>query len=202
MANRNSIPSSRVLVELVDGQGRTVGLTDKHVAHRAPGLRHRAFSVFLFDDKDELLLQRRAAGKYHSPGVWSNSCCGHPLPGGDPRGAALGRARHELGVELDGLRASGTVSYEYSDPLTGMVEREYNHLYVGRVRSRRLRPDASEVSDVRWVNPGALSTMRSEVAFSEWFETVLDAAVPRFARGRSGIDLPGRPEAAARSEEA
>lgn len=202
MPTQNSIRSTRVVVELVDDQGRTVGLSEKHVAHRAPGLRHRAFSVLLFDDKDELLLQRRAGGKYHSPGVWSNSCCGHPLPGEDPRGAALRRARHELGVELDGLRGSGTVSYEYRDPLTAMVEREYNHLFVGRVRSRRLQPDPSEVGDVRWVSPGALSTMRSEVAFSEWFETVLNAAVPPFARDEPGVDIPVRLEAAGRSEEA
>jgi isopentenyl-diphosphate delta-isomerase len=79
MANSSAGP---IMLELVDEDGTTIGTAEKLSAHVAPGRLHRAFSVFLFDEKGRLLLQRRALGKYHSPGVWSNTCCGHPYPGG------------------------------------------------------------------------------------------------------------------------
>ncbi|MET9933122.1 NUDIX domain-containing protein, partial [Streptomyces sp. NPDC006324] len=77
-----------IMLELVDEDGRTIGTAEKLTAHQAPGQLHRAFSVFLFDETGRLLLQRRALGKYHSPGVWSNTCCGHPYPGEAPFAAA------------------------------------------------------------------------------------------------------------------
>ncbi|MGO4758862.1 isopentenyl-diphosphate Delta-isomerase, partial [Streptomyces sp. 2MCAF27] len=80
-----------IMLELVDEDGRTIGTAEKLSAHLAPGRLHRAFSVFLFDDEGRLLLQRRALGKYHSPGVWSNTCCGHPYPGEPPFVAAARR---------------------------------------------------------------------------------------------------------------
>ena len=83
----NGAPEA-ILLELVDEHGNTIGTAEKLSAHQAPGQLHRAFSVFLFDEQGRLLLQRRALGKYHSPGVWSNTCCGHPYPG---RGAVRGR---------------------------------------------------------------------------------------------------------------
>src|SRR5580693_119652 len=113
-------PEAEEELELVDDAGQTVGVAGKLAAHQAPGHLHRAFSVFLFSAADPgfsepgpgfgasapgpapsgplMLLQRRAAGKYHSPGVWSNTCCGHPRPQEDPRAAAVRRVREELGL--------------------------------------------------------------------------------------------------------
>lgn len=90
--------SPAILLELVDEEGNTIGTAEKLAAHQAPGQLHRAFSVFLFDEQGRLLLQRRALGKYHSPGVWSNTCCGHPYPGEAPFAAAARRTYEELGV--------------------------------------------------------------------------------------------------------
>lgn len=166
-----------ILLELVDEDGVTVGTAEKLAAHQPPGQLHRAFSVFLFDARGRLLLQQRALGKYHSPGVWSNSCCGHPYPGEAPFAAAARRTSEELGVSPTLLAEAGTVRYNHPDPASGLVEQEYNHLFVGLVQSP-LRPDPEEVASTAWVNPDELAERHAKDTFSAWFMTVLDAARP------------------------
>ncbi|MGW1228644.1 isopentenyl-diphosphate Delta-isomerase [Streptomyces sp. NPDC001478] len=166
-----------ILLELVDENGTTIGTEEKLAAHLAPGLLHRAFSVFLFDEKGRLLLQRRALGKYHSPGVWSNTCCGHPYPGEAPFAAAARRTYEELGVSPSLMAEAGTVRYNHPDPASGLVEQEFNHLFVGLVRDLP-RPDAEEVGETVFVTAGELAERHAEGPFSAWFMTVLDAARP------------------------
>ncbi|RZU23483.1 isopentenyl-diphosphate Delta-isomerase [Streptomyces sp. BK239] len=166
-----------ILLELVDADGLTIGTAEKLAAHQPPGQLHRAFSVFLFDERGRLLLQRRALGKYHSPGVWSNTCCGHPYPGEAPFAAAARRTFEELGVSPSLMAEAGTVRYNHPDPASGLVEQEYNHLYVGLVQSR-LRPDPEEVGDTAYVTPAELAERHAKDTFSAWFMTVLDAARP------------------------
>ncbi|WP_030781231.1 isopentenyl-diphosphate Delta-isomerase [Streptomyces sp. NRRL S-920] len=166
-----------ILLELVDEDGRTIGTAEKLSAHEAPGQLHRAFSVFLFDEQGRLLLQQRAAGKYHSPGVWSNTCCGHPYPGEAPFAAAARRTYEELGVSPSLLAEAGTVRYNHPDPESGLVEQEFNHLFVGMVQSP-LRPDPSEVGETAFVTADELKARHEEGPFSAWFMTVLDAARP------------------------
>ncbi|GAA1854896.1 isopentenyl-diphosphate Delta-isomerase [Myceligenerans crystallogenes] len=165
------------MLELVDESGTTIGTAEKLSAHVPPGRLHRAFSVFLFDDAGALLLQRRAWTKYHSPGVWSNSCCGHPFPGEPPAEAAARRVREELGVTPHLLRPAGTVRYTHPDPASGLVEREYNHLFTGLVRTPP-RPDPEEIAEVRFAAPDEVVREAGEGDFSAWFGTVLDAARP------------------------
>lgn len=166
-----------ILLELVDEDGLTIGTAEKLAAHQPPGQLHRAFSVFLFDERGRLLLQQRALGKYHSPGVWSNTCCGHPYPGEAPFAAAARRTFEELGVSPSLLAEAGTVRYNHPDPASGLVEQEYNHLFVGLVQSR-LRPDPDEVGGTAYVTPAELAERHAEDTFSAWFMTVLDAARP------------------------
>lgn len=166
-----------ILLELVDESGVTIGTAEKLWAHQAPGHLHRAFSVFLFDDEGRLLLQRRALGKYHSPGVWSNTCCGHPYPGEQPFVAAARRTAEELGAAPALLREAGTVRYNHPDPASGLVEQEYNHLFVGLVRGP-LRPDPEEIAETAFVDPAELARLDADKPFSAWFRTVLDAALP------------------------
>ena len=166
-----------ILVELVDDQGAKTGVLEKVAAHQDPGHLHRAFSIFLFDSHGRLLLQRRAHTKYHSPGVWSNSCCGHPRPDEPPIFAAAERTLTELGVPPTELREAGTVQYSHLDTITGLVEREYNHLLVGLIRGP-LHPHPYEVSDIAFVTPDKLKALRSSHRFSSWFDTVLEAARP------------------------
>src|ERR1700759_5197467 len=87
---------TREEVILVNEADAPVGRMEKLEAHRK-ALLHRAFSVFIFNSKGEMLLQRRAAGKYHSPGLWTNACCSHPRPGEDTLAAAVRRLEEELG---------------------------------------------------------------------------------------------------------
>ncbi|MCX5054341.1 MULTISPECIES: isopentenyl-diphosphate Delta-isomerase [unclassified Streptomyces] len=166
-----------ILLELVDEDGVTIGTAEKLAAHQPPGQLHRAFSVFLFDERGRLLLQQRAQGKYHSPGVWSNTCCGHPYPGEAPFAAAARRTYEELGVSPSLLAEAGTVRYNHPDPESGLVEQEYNHLFVGLVQSA-LRPDPEEVGATAFVTPEELAERHAKDTFSSWFMTVLDAARP------------------------
>jgi isopentenyl-diphosphate delta-isomerase len=166
-----------IMIELVDEDGRTIGTAEKLSAHQPPGRAHRAFSVFLFDEAGRLLVQRRALAKYHSPGVWSNTCCGHPYPGEPPFLAATRRTAEELGAAPALLREAGTVSYHHPDPASGLVEREYNHLFAGLVTAP-LRPDPEEVAETAFVTPRELERRRAGEPFSAWFGTVLDAARP------------------------
>jgi isopentenyl-diphosphate Delta-isomerase len=178
----NGVPSSEgaaepIMLELVDENGVTIGTAEKLSAHRAPGRLHRAFSVFLFDDEGRLLLQRRALTKYHSPGVWSNTCCGHPYPGEQPFVAAARRTVEELGVAPVLMREAGAVRYNHPDPASGLVEQEYNHLFAGLVRGP-LKPDPDEIGETVFASPADLERLRGTGTFSAWFQTVLDAASP------------------------
>ncbi|WP_394428924.1 isopentenyl-diphosphate Delta-isomerase [Streptomyces sp. SGAir0957] len=166
-----------ILLELVDEDGRTIGTAEKLAAHQPPGRLHRAFSVFLFDEQGRLLLQQRALGKYHSPGVWSNTCCGHPYPGEAPFAAAARRTFEELGVSPSLMAEAGTVRYNHPDPESGLVEQEFNHLFVGMVQAP-LAPDAEEVGATAFVTAEELAARHAADPFSSWFMTVLDAARP------------------------
>ncbi|MFI5578679.1 isopentenyl-diphosphate Delta-isomerase [Streptomyces sp. NPDC051822] len=176
-----------IMLELVDEDGTTIGTAEKLAAHQAPGLLHRAFSVFLFDESGRLLLQRRALGKYHSPGVWSNTCCGHPYPDEAPFAAAARRTFEELGVSPTLLAEAGTVRYNHPDPASGLVEQEFNHLFVGLVQGEP-RPDPEEIGDTAFVTADELAERHAAAPFSAWFMTVLDAARPaiRELTGPSG----------------
>ncbi len=166
-----------ILLELVDEDGATIGTAEKLAAHQPPGQLHRAFSVFLFDSEGRLLLQQRAIGKYHSPGVWSNTCCGHPYPGEAPFAAASRRTFEELGVAPSLLAEAGTVRYNHPDPASGLIEQEFNHLFVGLVRQAP-QPDPEEIGATAFVTASELAARHVQDPFSAWFMTVLEAARP------------------------
>ena len=146
------------LVELVDELGAAIGSATVHEAHRAPGLLHRAFSVFLRDPANgRVLLQQRAVIKTRFPLRWANSCCGHPQPGEELAAAAGRRLTEELGVSGVSLVPVGVHTYQASDPATGRVEHEYDHVLLGDLPpGARIAPDPDEVAGVRWVSVPAL----------------------------------------------
>lgn len=172
-----SASPKQIMLELVNSQGVTTGIAEKLTAHQSPGQLHRAFSVFLFDDRGHMLLQRRALSKYHFPGVWSNACCGHPFPGEAPFQAATRRVGEELGVAPALLMEAGTVTYRHLDPQSGLVEHEYNHLFIGLVRAQP-HPDPSEVAEFALVTPDELRKRRAVDTFSGWFQDVFRGALP------------------------
>jgi len=120
-------PTSEVVI-LVDGQDRVVGVEEKHKAHMNPPQRHRAFSVFAFNEAGETLIQRRAFGKYHSAGLWANTCCGHPRPHEDIQEAARRRTFEELGFTPGPLTPLTKVSYTLHLG-QGLWELEFTHVF-------------------------------------------------------------------------
>jgi isopentenyl-diphosphate Delta-isomerase len=140
-------------VVLVDGEDVEVGAAPKLEAHRA-GLLHRAFSVFLLDSQGRVLLQRRASSKYHSPGRWSNTCCGHPRSGESAEAGARRRLQEEMGLTCD-LESAGWFIYKAS-VAPDLIEHELDHLFIGRFEGDP-EPNAAEVSEWRWESPVQLA---------------------------------------------
>src|SRR5258708_6729560 len=115
-------------VILIDNKDNEIGISEKLEAHRK-NLKHRAFSVFIFNNKKELLLQKRAMGKYHYAGLWTNTCCGHPRPGEPTPQAAQRRLMEEIGIQCD-LAKAFDFSYQ-ADLENGLHENELDHVYFG-----------------------------------------------------------------------
>lgn len=173
------------LVVLVDDDGRDIGTAPKLVAHQAPGRLHRAFSVFVLTSAGEVVLQRRAASKYHFAGRWSNTCCSHPLPGETVLAAACRRLAEEMGMAC-ALREVGTLRYEAHDVASGLVERELDHLLVGTSDSAPW-PDPAEVGDVRMVAlPALLADLSAHPdAYTPWLPAaaaLVAAALPLLSK--------------------
>lgn len=161
-------------VILVNASDEPIGTAGKIDAHSNAQL-HRAFSVFIVAPDNRILLQRRADGKYHSGGLWSNACCGHPRPGEATRDAAQRRLREEMGIDCE-LVSTGAFTYRaaVSDDL---VEHEYDHVFVGKCAGNPT-PDPQEIQEWRWVSLDDLTAWleREPEAFTVWFAQALDRA--------------------------
>lgn len=116
-------------VVLVDEKDTQIGIMEKMAAHIVPRL-HRAFSIFIFNSKGELLLQQRALSKYHSPGLWTNTCCSHPRQGETLEEATARRLKEELGMTCD-MHEVFTFIYKASVGL-GLTEHEFDHVWFGQ----------------------------------------------------------------------
>jgi isopentenyl-diphosphate Delta-isomerase len=136
------------LVILVDARDLEVGREGKLVAHRR-GDMHRAISVCVTDSKGRMLLQRRATGKYHSGGLWTNACCTHPRPGESVAAAAERRLREELGVTCS-LQFLFRTHYE-APVGSDLIENEIVHVFHGEYNGV-VRPNPSEVEEFSWVS--------------------------------------------------
>ena len=181
------------LVELVDDHGAATGSATVLDAHEAPGMLHRAFSVFLRDSTGRVLLQQRAAVKTRFPLRWGNTCCGHPAPGEEITVSAARRLTEELGVTGAVLREVGVYVYFAEDPVTGRVEREYDHVLLGDLPDgSEPRPDPGEVAQLRWVSVTELQEdlSASPAAYAPW----LDGVTRRLA-GHLGTQPASRPSA-------
>ncbi|MBR3257571.1 MAG: isopentenyl-diphosphate Delta-isomerase [Eggerthellaceae bacterium] len=185
---------------LVDGCDRQVGSAPKLRAHEE-GLLHRAFSVVLVRADGALLLSRRAEGKYHSGGLWANSCCSHPRVGEAVLDAAARRVREELGcgVAPGTLREIGV--YVYRAVFANcLVEYEYDHVLLGRIdaapgeEDAALALDPAEVGETRWISPEALAAELAACpeAFAAWAPGVLAMALRELlSQDAPAADEPG-----------
>jgi len=155
-------------VILVDQYDNALGFMDKMEAHKR-GLLHRAFSIFIFDARGEMLLQQRALTKYHSAGLWSNACCSHPYPGEEVKLAAARRLNEELGFETP-LEKIFDIIYQASFE-NGLVENEFDHVLVGRYEGS-IKMNSEEVNDCAF-RPMAqirLELKGSSEIYTEWFK--------------------------------
>jgi isopentenyl-diphosphate delta-isomerase len=136
------------LVVLLDEDGRAVGTADKAGVHHADTPLHLAFSCYLFDGKGNVLVTRRALHKRTFPGVWTNSCCGHPAPGEPLDEAVRRRVEQELGTTVTGLRLL-LPRFRYRAEQDGVVENEMCPVFVGSADGD-VAPDPDEVGEARW----------------------------------------------------
>ena len=160
-------------VILVDPDDVPIGSAGKLEAHEQ-GVLHRAFSVFLLSSSGEILLQRRARGKYHGGGLWSNSACGHPRPGETTAAAARRRLGEEMGLESQ-LEHRFAFTYR-AEMESGLIEHEIDHVFVGRMDGDRSpRPDPAEVEAWRWASPAKiLRELENDPGrFTPWFPEAL-----------------------------
>ena len=160
-------------VVLVDECDREVGVDERLRAHCDGGKLHRAFSVFIFNDRGELLLQRRAMNKPLFAGRWSNTCCSHPGSGADIAVEARRRLAFEMGIDAP-LRDVLTFTYRATDAASNLTEHELDHVLVG-VCNDDPAPRPEEVDDWRWVS---IDRLQAEIAadadsFSPWMPIAL-----------------------------
>jgi isopentenyl-diphosphate Delta-isomerase len=155
-------------VVLVNERDEAIGTMKKMEAHEK-GLLHRAFSVFIFDSKGRMLLQQRAAGKYHGAHLWTNACCSHPFPGEDVYKAAERRLREELGFEAS---LSEVFSFTYKAEVeNNLVEHEFDHVFAGQYEGN-IKPDPHEVSDFVYLDMSEIKTQieTEPLKFTSWFK--------------------------------
>ncbi len=159
-------------VILVNEQDEQIGLMPKMEAHEK-ALLHRAFSVFVFNHNNELMLQQRAFEKYHSPGLWTNTCCSHQRDGEGNIEAGKRRLREEMGFVVDLKEA---ISFIYKAPFdNGLTEHEYDHVLLGRYNGKP-SINKEEVADWKWM---ALEDVKADISsnpdnYTAWFKVIFE----------------------------
>ncbi len=159
----------------------TLTPVDKLEVHRR-GLRHPAVSVFVMAG-DRTLLQRRALGKYHTPGLWANACCTHPFWGEDAADCAARRLRQELGLTGMELRPAGRIEYR-ADVGNGLTEHELVEVFVAETAADTpLAPDPAEVMQTSWIDRAALAAdiAASPERYTPWLRIYLEAGIDQRA---------------------
>ena len=169
------------LLILVDDNDNEIGYGEKMETH-ITGRLHRAFSLFVFDKKSRsLLIHQRAAGKYHSGGLWTNSCCSHPRKGETLQDAVVRRAYEELGLAIP--CGDGTIpglievgKFKYFADFGDISEHEIDHVFIWETDGQvNLNPDSEEVMDFMWIEPPRLTELmqREPGSFTAWFAPAL-----------------------------
>jgi isopentenyl-diphosphate Delta-isomerase len=169
-------------VLLVDQNDRVIGTMEKMEAHQK-GLLHRAFSVLLFNDQGQVLLQKRAAHKYHSAGLWTNTCCSHPQPNEKIEDAASRRLREEMGIDA---QTQFAYKFIYKTALEReLIEHEYDYVFLGKFNGKP-NINKAEVQDWKFAD---LDWVRKDMVehpdeYTFWFKVIVnDPKLPLIQRG-------------------
>jgi isopentenyl-diphosphate delta-isomerase len=170
---------NRSKVVLVDENDQTIGVMDKLEAHEK-GILHRAFSIFIFNDKGQMLIHQRAKGKYHGSELWTNTCCSHPQWEEDVKQSAEERLVYEMGLECD---LSYRFSFLYKIPVENkLIEHEFDHVFSGLTNQEPIINN-KEVMAYKWVNPAEL---QKDIAdnpgkYTFWFKEILPMLMQKLA---------------------
>ncbi len=165
-------------VILVDKKDNQVGTMEKMSAHQNGGTLHRAFSIFLFNKENKLLLQRRALTKYHSGGLWTNTCCSHPQPGESIIEAGKRRLREELGIDCP---LEEHFSFIYKANLDhDLTEHEFDHVLFGDYSGEAIL-NYDEVDSIKWLTLAEINKLMIEQPddFTVWFKIVFDQVMQK-----------------------
>lgn len=160
------------LVILVDENDNEIGYLDKLEAHKK-GMLHRAFSVLIFNSADQLLLQKRAANKYHSAGLWTNTCCSHPKPNERMVDAVQRRLQEEMGIACE---TNFAYKFLYQTKLEhGLTEHELDYVFIGICDDKPVI-NSSEVSDWKFISLADIrrDLIKNSEAYTFWFKEIIN----------------------------
>jgi isopentenyl-diphosphate Delta-isomerase len=164
-------------VILVDTNDVEIGVAEKMEAHQK-ALLHRAFSVFIFNDAGEMLIHQRALSKYHSGGLWTNACCGHPRPNEKTLDAAKRRLMEEMGINCE---LEHKFAFTYKVALDNhLTEHEVDHVFIGKFNGP-VAANSLEVQDYKWLSIEDVKHALSQNAdsFTEWFKICLSEVLSK-----------------------
>ena len=169
-----------ILVDRMDGE---IGTEEKLRAHRE-GKLHRAFSIFIFNTLGELLLQKRSEIKYHSGGLWTNTCCSHPRLGESHSCAARRRLNEEMGFDCELTELFSFIYHAELD--NNLFEHELDHVFVGRYDGQPV-PNPDEVDDWKWMG---IEKLKREVGenpehYTCWFKLILNRVLEQYEKASS-----------------
>ena len=154
-------------VVLVDKNDNQIGLMPKMEAHQK-GILHRAFSIFIINSQNQILLQKRSANKYHSAGLWTNTCCSHPREGENIIDAGSRRLHEEMGIKTD-LKVAFNFTYK-AELENGLIEHEYDHVLIGKFNGTpKLNKDEAE--DWKWISIEEIrkDIIENQTDYTVWF---------------------------------
>ena len=169
----------KIEVILVDQDDNVIGSMDKLEAHQK-GLLHRAFSIFVFNSNNELLIHKRAMGKYHSEGLWTNTCCSHPMPGESIIEAAHRRLKQEMGFDCE---MKNVFSFIYDVALENeLIEHELDHVVIGRFNGEPVL-NLEEASEFKWESLDKIidDIKLKPEEFTYWFKVILEKHIDQLS---------------------
>lgn len=171
----NTQYKERNKVVVVDSNDLALGEMDKTEAHQR-GILHRAFSLFIFNDKNEMLLHQRADNKYHGAGLWTNACCSHPQWDENVKESAVERLNYEMGLHCDIQKAFSFVYHTSVE--NGLIEHEYDHIFIGFTNAEP-KPNPCEVKAYKWLKPEFITAdiEHHPEHYTYWFKSALPKVI-------------------------
>lgn len=160
-------------ITLVDANDQVLGKEEKLTAHKE-GKQHRAFSILIINDKKQILIHKRESNKYHSGGLWTNACCSHPRYNEDLLEAAHRRLKEEMGFDCP-LKELFSFKYYHAFE-SGLIENEYDHVFIGLYNVEVIQPNPIEVEDYQWVDYMSLleNMEANKELYTVWFQKIIE----------------------------